>query len=72
LQRGKVTIVAAVMFSVETIVPAVVGVAWLGDRARAGMVPVAVAGFVLTVGASLVLARFAEPVTPPAVVSTRQ
>ncbi len=64
LQRGKVTIVAAVMFAVETIVPAVVGVAWLGDRARAGMVPVAIAGFALTVGACVALARFAELPAP--------
>jgi len=61
LQRGKVTVVAGVTFAVETIVPAIVGIAWLGDRARAGMAPVAATGFVLTVAASIVLARFAEP-----------
>lgn len=63
LQRGKVTTVAAVTFSVETIVPAIVGVAWLGDHARTGMVPVATLGFALTVTASIALARFAEPMT---------
>jgi drug/metabolite transporter (DMT)-like permease len=62
LQRGNVTIVAAVMFSVETVLPAAVGVAWLGDRARPGLAPVAVIGFVVTVAASIALARFAEPV----------
>lgn len=61
LQRGKVTTVAAVTFSVETIVPAIVGVAWLGDRARAGMAPVAILGFSVTVVAAIALARFAEP-----------
>jgi drug/metabolite transporter (DMT)-like permease len=63
LQRGKVTTVAAVTFSVETIVPAVVGIAWLGDRARTGMAPVAALGFGLTVAASISLARFVEPIT---------
>jgi drug/metabolite transporter (DMT)-like permease len=62
LQRGKVTVVAGVTFAVETILPAIVGIAWLGDRARAGMAPVAAIGFVLTVAASITLARFAEPV----------
>jgi drug/metabolite transporter (DMT)-like permease len=62
LQCGKVTTVAAVTFSVETVLPAVIGVVWLGDHARTGMAPVAVVGFVLTVVAAIVLARFAEPV----------
>jgi drug/metabolite transporter (DMT)-like permease len=62
LQRSNVTVVAAVMFSVETILPAVVGVAWLGDRSRPGLAPVAGIGFALTVVASIALARFAEPV----------
>ena len=62
LQRGKVTTVAAITFSVETIVPAVVGVVWLGDRARAGMAPVAVTGLAVTVVTSIALARFVEPV----------
>jgi drug/metabolite transporter (DMT)-like permease len=63
LQRSPVTTVAAVTFSVETVVPAAVGVAVLGDHARAGMAPVAVVGFTLTVLASIALARFAEPAT---------
>lgn len=63
LQRGKVTTVVAVTFAIETIVPAAIGVAWLGDRARAGMAPVAGLGFVATVAASIALARFAEPPT---------
>ncbi|MEY2472217.1 MAG: hypothetical protein QOK28_1546 [Actinomycetota bacterium] len=61
LQRGDVTTVAAVTFAVETVVPAIVGLVWLGDRARAGLAPVAFVGFVLTVAASIALARFSAP-----------
>jgi hypothetical protein len=63
LQRGAVTVVTAVTFAVETVVPAVVGYAVLGDRARAGFLPVAVAGLLLTLGAAIALARHAEPET---------
>ena len=74
LQRGTVTTVAAVAFSVETVVPALVGIVWLGDRTRAGFAPVAAVGFALTLAAAIALARFADPsatsdqsgVTPPA------
>jgi hypothetical protein len=61
LQRGSVTATAALVFSVETIVPAILGLAFLGDRARAGFVPVAALGFVATLGASIALARRSEP-----------
>jgi drug/metabolite transporter (DMT)-like permease len=64
LQRGSVTTVAAVTFTVETVVPAAIGLLWLGDRVRPGAAPVAVLGFVLTLGGSIVLARHAaEEVT---------
>jgi drug/metabolite transporter (DMT)-like permease len=61
LQRSPVTTVAAITFSVETVVPALVGLAVLGDHARSGMAPVAAVGFTLTVLASIALARYAEP-----------
>ena len=61
LQRGAVTVVAAVTFAVETVVPAVVGYALLGDRARPGFLPVAVAGLLLTLGAAIALSRHSEP-----------
>ncbi len=60
LQRARVTVVAAVTFAVETVVPALIGLTLLGDRARPGYTPVAAAGFVITVGAALALARLAE------------
>ena len=61
VQRGAVTVVAAVTFAVETVVPAVVGYVLLGDRARPGFLPVAVAGLLLTLGAAIALARHSEP-----------
>ncbi len=60
LQRGSVTATSAVMFSVETIVPSIVGLAVLGDRTRPHFEIVAAVGFVLTVGASVALARYTE------------
>jgi drug/metabolite transporter (DMT)-like permease len=60
LQRGRVTVVAAVTFAVETVVPALIGLALLGDAARRGWAPVAAAGFALTLAAAVRLARLAE------------
>jgi drug/metabolite transporter (DMT)-like permease len=61
LQRGAVTPMSAVMLAVETIVPATVGLVALGDRTRSHFEIVAGLGFAITVGACLVLARYAEP-----------
>ena len=61
LQRGAVTAVSAVMIGVETIVPAAVGFAALGDRTRPHFAVVAAVGFALTVGAALTLGRYTEP-----------
>lgn len=55
LQRGSVTSVTAVTFAVETIVPAGVGLAFLGDTTRPGFALVAVVGFVLTIAGTLAL-----------------
>jgi drug/metabolite transporter (DMT)-like permease len=61
LQRNHVTKVAAVTFAVETVVPAAIGLAFLGDHARRGFIGVAAIGFVVTVVASIALARHADP-----------
>jgi drug/metabolite transporter (DMT)-like permease len=58
LQRASVTTVTAGLVIGETVLPSVVGVVALGDQTRPGFVPVAVAGFVLAVAASLALARY--------------
>ncbi|MEO7446747.1 MAG: hypothetical protein ABI336_00630 [Humibacillus sp.] len=62
LARGRVTTVAAVTFAVETVVPASLGLLWLGDAVRpgGGWVAVAAAGFAATLGGSIALASHAE------------
>jgi drug/metabolite transporter (DMT)-like permease len=59
LQRGSVTVVAAVTFTVETVVPAAIGLMWLGDKVRPGTEWLTVVAFALTLGGSIRLARFA-------------
>jgi phosphatidylserine synthase len=48
----------------ETIAPALVGVVWLGDTARAGLGWLVIVGFAVAVSATLVLARFGESPNP--------
>ena len=64
LQRGSVTTATAVMFATDTIVPALIGLALLGDTARPGRGPVAVAGFVITLAAAVGLAAYGEAPAP--------
>ena len=61
LQRGSVTTTTAAVVVAETVVPAAVGIGLLGDQTRRGYVPVALAGFLLAVAGTLILARFGEP-----------
>lgn len=61
LQRGGVVAATAMMLIGETLPPSVIGVLVLGDSARPGWAPAAVAGFAVAVGGALVLARFGEP-----------
>ncbi|MFJ5893958.1 hypothetical protein ACIQFZ_00540 [Streptomyces sp. NPDC093064] len=60
LQRGSVTTATAGMVIGETIGPAAIGVVWLGDRTREGLVWLAVLGFAVAVAGALALARFGE------------
>ena len=60
LQRGAVTVVTAAVTVAETLVPAAIGVALLGDHPRRGLLGVAASGFALTVGGALLLARYGE------------
>lgn len=72
LQRGAITVATAAMVVGETLLPAAVGIAFLGDGARRGWAPVGTVGFVVAVGAALVLSRFGElePETEPDLVKT--
>jgi hypothetical protein len=56
LQRGAVTTVVALTFAVETVVPAAIGLAFLGDATRPGYAPIAAVGFGFTIAGTLVLA----------------
>jgi drug/metabolite transporter (DMT)-like permease len=60
LEDGSVTVATAVVVLAETTAPAVVGVVFLGDHARAGLGGVAVLGFSLAVVCAVALARFGE------------
>ncbi|MFJ6100894.1 hypothetical protein ACIQHY_07805 [Streptomyces sp. NPDC092359] len=64
LQRGAVTTATAGMVIGETIGPALVGVAWLGDRTRDGWTWAALLGFAVALAGSLTLARFGEAPEP--------
>jgi drug/metabolite transporter (DMT)-like permease len=63
LQRGAVTGVMAATTAVETILPALVGLA-LADGARTGLGAVAAAGFMMTTIATLVLVRCSRNSVP--------
>ena len=56
LQRGSLTTTVAVTFAVETVVPAGIGLAFLGDTTRPGYGPIAAVGFVFTIAGTLALA----------------
>jgi hypothetical protein len=60
LQRGSVVTVSTTMVATEAVVGSLLGVA-VGDRPADGMAGLAVAGFVVTVGSALLLARFGAP-----------
>jgi drug/metabolite transporter (DMT)-like permease len=60
LQRGTVTTATAALFAAETVGPAAVGLALLGDHARPGLGAVAAAGFAVTLAGCLALTRYAD------------
>lgn len=64
LERGRTTSVAAITFATETIAPALIGLRFLGDGVRHHHGPTALVGFVLTLGACIVLAGRAEVTSP--------
>jgi drug/metabolite transporter (DMT)-like permease len=57
LQRGSVTVATAPMIAAQTIGPSLVGLGLLNDVLRPGWWPVALFGFALAGGASIVLVR---------------
>lgn len=61
LQRASVTTVTALVFGLETVIPSIIGIAFLGDSTREGMWPFALVGFIIALTCSTILARQAEP-----------
>ena len=61
LQRGAVTVTTAWLFTAETLAPALIGMWVLGDHARPGLALLAVASFVVTVGAAVGLTLVSPP-----------
>ncbi|HEY4377443.1 MAG TPA: hypothetical protein VGM93_09800 [Acidimicrobiales bacterium] len=64
LQRGSVTSATGALTAAETLLPAVFGLAVLHEGCRPGWVPIAVIGFVLTVGGAVELSRWGELPSP--------
>lgn len=60
LQRGDVTTVTAVTFMLELLVPSLLGLVLFGDGVLPHLGPLAALGFVLAVGGTVSLVRFAE------------
>lgn len=65
LQRGAVTVTTAWLFTAETLAPALIGMWLLGDRARPGLALLAVASFIVTVGAAVGLTLVSPPMESP-------
>lgn len=60
LQRGEVTPATAPMIVLQTVSPAVAGVAVLGDQVRTGWLPAAAVGLAVTLVGAVRLARFED------------
>lgn len=58
MQHGTVTTTTAALVITQTAVPAVLGIALLGDRVRPGFGALAVAGFALALGGAVTLSRY--------------
>lgn len=58
LQRGAVTMISAVVFTTQTVVPSVIGLLVLGDNVREGFVPAAALGFLCAIGGAVTLAKY--------------
>lgn len=60
LEGGSVTVATSAVVLCETVPAAVVGVMFLGDTTRRGLVGLAIPGFIVAVASALTLARFGE------------
>lgn len=60
LESGSVTVATAAVILLETAPPALIGVLFLGDRTKPGLVAPAIAGFIIAMVSAVALARFGE------------
>ena len=60
LQRGAVTQATAAMVVAETVIPSIIGLAFLGNRIRPGFEALMVIGIILAIGGAIALARMGE------------
>jgi hypothetical protein len=60
LQRDAVTLITAITFVFEVVVPSLIGIVLFGDAIEPGRMPLAIAGFLLAIGGAISLSRFAE------------
>lgn len=72
LEHGDVTVATASTVLTETVLPAIIGIIFLGDTTRRGLVAVAAAGFALALVGALTLARFGEAEPAPASARMRE
>jgi drug/metabolite transporter (DMT)-like permease len=63
LQRGAVTAATTPLISAQTLIPAIVGITFLGDKVRTGWWPAVIIGFLVTAVSAVTLVRF-EQVDP--------
>lgn len=64
LQKGTPTTVTAIMFTTNTTLSSLIGLAYLGDQARAGFAIPAAAGFVLAITGAIGVAHYAARAAP--------
>ena len=60
LESGSVTVATAAVILLETAPPALIGVLFLGDSTKPGLVAPAIAGFIMALVSAIALARFGE------------
>jgi len=65
LEHTSVTLVSAVNYVTETVVPSFIGLAFLGDKVRSGFEVIAGIGFVLAIGGALALAGHSANLPTP-------
>ena len=64
LQKGGATAVNAIMFTTQTSLSSLIGVAYLDDRVRTGFATAAILGFVLAIAGAIAVAHYASLARP--------